>query len=315
MESSRKSDPAQRRVQKKQLRKLEAEIEKIEAEKAKIDVERTELQRQFDRPWFRKRYFYQAVVAGIVSIPLIWFFITEIAIPMQEIENIRLSRNNELVRDSLEVVKDSLVLVEMRLNREIQTLLLESEVQAANARRIDSLYEELATDYRRLSQQYTLAESERVEFAHKADVLDRVLKSRDQELEELRTTLASRQDSLKVPNPRTGYVSTFGDFNGDDIIDTAYINNNKLIINLAGTNRLPISTVRVALPDTAESVDWIIQKDINRDGYSDILVSYGKWGSVIYGNVDLGGSATAIWDSIVQEDVFHRWDPLERMRF
>ena len=62
--------------------RLRAEAEKHRAEARRATLEALELERQIQRPWFQNRLFLQAIVAGLVAVPLIWFYVKEVAIPV-----------------------------------------------------------------------------------------------------------------------------------------------------------------------------------------------------------------------------------------
>ena len=68
--------------------RIKAETEKIQAEKLKTDLEIKELEKKFNTPWFKRNAFFQVIVAGLVAIPLIWFYVKDIAIPLYNKDNI-----------------------------------------------------------------------------------------------------------------------------------------------------------------------------------------------------------------------------------
>lgn len=74
-----------------EIKRLEAEAEKLAAERQKIDTERKGLEKRFNTPFFRSRLFVQAIIAGLVAIPMIWFYFNNIILPLNKKENIALS--------------------------------------------------------------------------------------------------------------------------------------------------------------------------------------------------------------------------------
>ena len=76
-----------------------AEIRKLEAESGKLEAETNLLLDELRRPWHRKRYFYQAITAGLVALPLVWFYYENFAFPLARAEFIekefRLARGME----------------------------------------------------------------------------------------------------------------------------------------------------------------------------------------------------------------------------
>ena len=83
------------------IKRIYAEIGKIEEEKLKVALERKELERNLNLPWSKFRSLFQAIIAGLIAIPLIWFYVKEIAIPIYNKENIQLAWKNEVTKDSL----------------------------------------------------------------------------------------------------------------------------------------------------------------------------------------------------------------------
>lgn len=70
-----------------------AEIERIKAEASKHRAEEAHLiaqSRQLQKPFYQKQLFVQAIVAGFVAIPLIWFFVSTITVPLFQAEKVEL---------------------------------------------------------------------------------------------------------------------------------------------------------------------------------------------------------------------------------
>jgi len=88
-------------IKTKELEKVDAEIAKIEEERKKIESEWKEIERKSNLHWYKKPLFIQAVIAGIISFPLIWFYVQDIAIPISSRENIKLSREIEQTKQEL----------------------------------------------------------------------------------------------------------------------------------------------------------------------------------------------------------------------
>jgi len=88
-------------IKTKELEKVDAEIAKIEEERKKIESEWKEIERKSNLHWYKKPLFIQAVIAGIISFPLIWFYVQDIAIPLSSRENIKLSREIEQKKQEL----------------------------------------------------------------------------------------------------------------------------------------------------------------------------------------------------------------------
>lgn len=82
--------------------KLQAEIARSEEERKKIELERKELERKSKLHWWRKPLFIQAIIAGIIAVPLIWFYVKDVALPLSRRENIKLSRQLIKEKDKLD---------------------------------------------------------------------------------------------------------------------------------------------------------------------------------------------------------------------
>ena len=91
--------------EKVETKRINAEINKlhVEARRAELDSKRTE--RELNRPWYQSKWFVQAIVAGLVAIPLIWFYVKEVAIPLINRENVKLSWEVEKSKRDLEKQK------------------------------------------------------------------------------------------------------------------------------------------------------------------------------------------------------------------
>ena len=85
-------------IQKHQEEKLQIEIELLKAEKAKMDLEKLRLEKEINKPWYKKERYLQAFFAGIVAVPLLWFFFKDVALPIYQKENVKLEYENELAK-------------------------------------------------------------------------------------------------------------------------------------------------------------------------------------------------------------------------
>ena len=83
------------KVEEFEIEKIQSEIARNKEERLKIEFERKELERNALLPWYKKKLFIQAIVAGIVFVPLAWFYAEKALIPMIQADNIRLTLENE----------------------------------------------------------------------------------------------------------------------------------------------------------------------------------------------------------------------------
>lgn len=85
--------------------KIKAEISKINEEKLKIQEERTILAKKTNSPWFTHQnwsWLIKSIIACVVIVPLVWFYIKEIIIPLQQWENIKFSQELQEMNAALE---------------------------------------------------------------------------------------------------------------------------------------------------------------------------------------------------------------------
>ncbi|MEO0535364.1 MAG: hypothetical protein AAF215_16015 [Cyanobacteria bacterium P01_A01_bin.123] len=84
------------------------ELTKLKAEIAKAIAEKREIEERLNAPWYRRPQFIQAIAAGLVAIPLIWFYFQEVALPSltaeeleQQIETLKARRDLNATIDTL----------------------------------------------------------------------------------------------------------------------------------------------------------------------------------------------------------------------
>ncbi len=92
-------------IKENELKKVDVEIARIEEERRKLELERKELERKHHLHWYKKPLFLQAIIAGIIAVPLIWFYITDVALPISKRENIKLSKQLIEEKENLEEMK------------------------------------------------------------------------------------------------------------------------------------------------------------------------------------------------------------------
>ncbi len=85
-----------------------AEAEKFKAEAKRAELEAHNIEQTLGLPLFRRPFFLQAITAGIIAVPLIWFYLTNVAIPLYKSENIALGLKNEQTKKDLEYSKQEL---------------------------------------------------------------------------------------------------------------------------------------------------------------------------------------------------------------
>lgn len=129
-------------INKYEEEKLKAEIDLLKSEKAKIDLERSRLNKENEKPWYRKERVIQAFFAGVVAVPLLWFFFQEIVTPLYQKENIKLAYENEVSRIENEKLKDSLDFFYIQIKRQDSLAKLERENAWDNLQSKENEFEE-----------------------------------------------------------------------------------------------------------------------------------------------------------------------------
>jgi len=175
----------------------EAELQRIKAETRRIEEERKELQRKNNLPWYRRPAFFQALVAGIVAIPLIWFYMGNVVIPSYNRDNIRLAWENEVTADSLRRAKKLHQAKIDSLNKEkadqAQKHLAELNQIKREYSQIDSIRKVLAAKYERLSQAHSLTQKERDEAKKNLASLQAQNKAQQDKVSKLESQIAQQE--------------------------------------------------------------------------------------------------------------------------
>ncbi|HEX5721090.1 MAG TPA: hypothetical protein VF179_33365 [Thermoanaerobaculia bacterium] len=154
------------------------------AEVSKLEAETRMIHDELQRPWYRKRYFFQAITAGLVALPLVWFYFEKVALPLNRSENIEqelknaeerkrlASRNDHLekatfnlaaARQKLESQRDELIAEKKKLVAQVKkhqetVAAIESQLKSVVAQsrqdkaKLETLQQSLRTSSTRASQ-------------------------------------------------------------------------------------------------------------------------------------------------------------------
>lgn len=163
----------------------EAELQRIKVETRRIEEERKELERKNTLPWYRRPAFFQALVAGVVAIPLIWFYVKEIAVPLYQSDNIKLKRD-------IEAATDSLNKREKQHKKEVEKLLVQLGTQQQMKSDFDSIYSILTATNEKLRNQ-----SSRTEDPEQLEKNYRSIKSQLDELKQNIEIIGSQIEQQK----------------------------------------------------------------------------------------------------------------------
>jgi hypothetical protein len=88
--------------------RLCAEFDRLQAERRKLTLEADQIERELALPFFRRSGFVKAAAAGILALPLIWFYLEEIVIPYQNAKSELLSFENTMDKDKMDQLKGKL---------------------------------------------------------------------------------------------------------------------------------------------------------------------------------------------------------------
>lgn len=84
------------------------EVAKLKAEISKAIVEKREIETRLNAPWYTRPQFIQAIAAGLVAVPLIWFYFQEVALPSLTVEELEQRVETLKARRELNVTIDTL---------------------------------------------------------------------------------------------------------------------------------------------------------------------------------------------------------------
>jgi N-acetyl-anhydromuramyl-L-alanine amidase AmpD len=139
--------------------RLQAEIEKIRAEQIRVELESRQLQENLHKPWYRKESALQAFIAGLVSIPILWFFFNDIIKPMYQAENIALTLENAQTRERLQRQRDSLAYLKEEFARRQAEAATDLQLAWDDIEAVEDKYETLQTRYDALLARYEQRQS------------------------------------------------------------------------------------------------------------------------------------------------------------
>ncbi len=161
----------------------EAEINRVNAETTKIELENRELR------WSIGKLLFKAFIFSIISVPIIWFYVEKIALPIHNRDNIELEWKISVAQDSLNKAikihkKDVLTLLQEKTTQKNEYILDLQEILYEKSM-LDSAYKVLSDDYKNLSNTLTLTEKERERFRNEFTNLESNFKSKANRISEL----------------------------------------------------------------------------------------------------------------------------------
>jgi hypothetical protein len=88
--------------------RFRAEIDRFKAESRKLTLEADQIETEMALPFFRRSGFVKAAAAGILALPLIWFYLDAIVIPYQNAKSELLSIQNANAKEELAKAKEKM---------------------------------------------------------------------------------------------------------------------------------------------------------------------------------------------------------------
>lgn len=165
-------------------------------------MEKAELERSLKLPWYRRKAFFQAVVGGLVAIPLVWFYVKDIAVPLYQSDNIKLALENKVAADSLRRAKEKhqrdIEALETQRQEQAQKHLAELNLLKKQYAAIDSIRKALAADYKNLAQKLTLTERERQDLQKKYSDIESQVEAQKEKISELNSQIKQKKSEIPV---------------------------------------------------------------------------------------------------------------------
>ena len=247
-------------LEKANLKKAHAEIEKLEAEKRKVIAEEQQVLKNIKKSFIQKKDIYQAILVAFLTIPVAWFYYTEIALPLSQAENIQLKRDNEMAKDSLIAEREELKILQLNLESARKNLLA--------AKDTFQIRDSLSKIYlKQLEQNRTLTHSERKK---NAQILN-LVKSKDNFIDSILTSI-NNQDTKNASVQKQKMIPISG-------------------IVRRRTDNVPIENAQVYLEDSHGKIYRAVS---DTRGEYKIEISTEYIGTIVYISVEQDGDLTSL---------------------
>lgn len=180
-------------IKQAELKRLQAEIRKIEAERKKVELESEEIA----KPWYLKLVMLQTFAAILVMIPVIWFYVQELALPITKKEVIELNLENSRMKRLNQQTSDSLLKVEEGLKIENGKLVLRLQDMQSEQDSLISTRALLLNDLKGISTRCELTEKEKKEYESKYNALRKEQEQQKVASSRLRSQISTFEALLK----------------------------------------------------------------------------------------------------------------------
>lgn len=177
--------------------KTQAEIDKLRAEARQADAETAKIHRDIKRPWYRGALFFQAIAAGLVAVPIVWFYVKEVAIPLHEAKNIKLERQIEKSLSELQNEKAQHAEAVKRLIEEKEessrNLLGKLNDLRVRYESIENTRQELKAQYEKLFATHQLTSADRSKLRAEYDELKSTSASKASDISAIEAEIAAQK--------------------------------------------------------------------------------------------------------------------------
>lgn len=176
------------------------ELTKLKAEIAKAIAEKREIEERLDAPWYRRPQFIQALVAGLVAIPLIWFYFEEVALPSLAAEKLEQQVKNLEFRREVNATIGTLRSDLLEATEQNQSTVAALETARQEVEQLQQQLANVSEQSRQLATQQADPESQR-QLEAAADQAQAVAENLDtnvlQQIEQEQTTAEARSQALE----------------------------------------------------------------------------------------------------------------------
>jgi len=177
--------------------RLRAEVDRFNAEIRKLNLEADQIEKEMVLPFFRRAGFVKAVIAGILALPVIWWYNEKIVIPYQNARSDLLSIRNEKAQEENASVTKELDELREDLGAKRQDLETRRQELSTVKGQLQNTSQDLAVQARERSKLESLRKMDKEESARMQADLAR----RNRDLDEAVSSLARIGEELARPTP------------------------------------------------------------------------------------------------------------------
>lgn len=207
------------------------QIAKTKAERTKCELETKEIQDRLTTPWYRRAHIVQAIAAGLVAVPIIWFYVKEVAIPLSMSENNRLALSNSRKEAEIKAKEEEIKKAneenkknKIAYNEKVEKYIEQNEdLQIAYAE-YKKKAEDLQQQFEVLSEKYNKLEKQSASSQEKEKFIELASRTRSQAAA-LKTDIQQAVDANKRAELRTETIVTTIPNGGDGTHGFIWIGN------------------------------------------------------------------------------------------